>query len=66
MEIALATPPSKSRVPEGILGPLTDVGKQYPARQRAGILERVVKYDHETVTKTWDYLGSSSNDGEDA
>ena len=34
-------------------------------RQRAGTLERVVKYDQEAFTKAWDYLASSPSDGED-
>ena len=35
------------------------------APQRAGTLERVVKYDQEAFAKAWDYLPSSSSDGED-
>ena len=35
------------------------------ARQRAGTLERVVKYDKEAFTKAWNYLASSSSDGDD-
>ena len=35
------------------------------ARQKAGTLERVVKYDQETFTKAWDYLAAPTSDGED-
>ena len=35
------------------------------ARQRAGTLERVVKYDQEAFTKAWDYLTKSPSDDED-
>ncbi|CAN0304317.1 unnamed protein product [Laminaria digitata] len=35
------------------------------SRQRAGTLERVVKYDQEAFSKAWDYLASSSSDAED-
>ena len=140
VEIALAIPPGKTRVPKGILGPLAerygvgpdlnvnDLGffaslksrvwgmnassidelvdtifQQYEeydigtlarvwqnlfkvynqtlhkmgdhdcsvehtgvtARQKAGTLERVVKYDQETFTKASDYLASPTSDGED-
>ena len=34
-------------------------------RQRAGTLERGVKYYQEAFTKAWDYLASSPSDGED-
>ena len=34
------------------------------ARQRAGTLERVVKYDQEAFTKAWDYLAKSPSDDE--
>ena len=34
-------------------------------RQRAGTLERVVKYEQEAFTKAGDYLASSPSDGED-
>ena len=34
-------------------------------RQRAGTLERVVKYEQEAFSKAWDYLASSPSDGED-
>lgn len=33
--------------------------------QRAGTLERVVKYDEKAFTKAWDYLVSSTSDGKD-
>jgi len=140
VEIALAIPPGKTRVPKGILGPLAerygvgpdlnvnDLGffaslksrvwgmnassidelvetifQQYEeydsatlervwqslfkvynqtlrkmgdndfsvehtgvtARQKAGTLERVVKYDQEAFTKAWDYLAAPTSDGED-
>ena len=140
VEIALAIPPGKTRVPKGILGPLAerygvrpdlnvnDLGfcaslksrvcgmnassidemvetifQQYEeydsatlervwqslfkvynqtlrkmgdndfsvehtgvtARQKAGTLERVVKYDQEAFTKAWDYLAVPTSDGED-
>ena len=139
VEIALAIPPGKTRVPKGILGPLAeqygvgpdlnvnDLGffaslksrvwgmnassidelvetifQQYEeydsatlervwqslfkvynqtlrkmgdndfsvehtgvtAPQKAGTLERVVKYDQETFTKAWDYLAAPTCDGE--
>ena len=35
------------------------------AWQKAGTLERVVKYDQETFTKASDYLASPTSDGED-
>ena len=35
------------------------------ARQEAGTLERVVKYDQEAFTKAWDYLAKSPSDDED-
>ena len=35
------------------------------ARQKAGMLERVVKYDQETFTKAWDYLPAPTSDGKD-
>ena len=35
------------------------------ARQRAGTLERVLKYDQEAFTKAWDYLAKSPSDDED-
>ena len=35
------------------------------ARQRAGTLERIVKYDQEAFTKAWDYLTKSPSDDED-
>ena len=35
------------------------------ARQKPGTLERVVKYDQETITKAWDYLAAPTSDGED-
>ena len=35
------------------------------ARQKAGALERVVKYDQEAFTKAWDYLAAPTSDGED-
>ena len=35
------------------------------ARQKAGTLERVVKYDQEAFTKAWDYLAAPTSDGED-
>ena len=34
------------------------------ARQEAGTLERVVKYDQEAFTKAWDYLAVPTSDGE--
>ena len=39
--------------------------KGVSARQGAGTLERVVKYDQEAFTKAWDYLAKSPSDGED-
>ena len=33
-------------------------------RQRAGTLERVVKYDKEAFERAWEFLASSSSDGE--
>ena len=35
------------------------------ARQEAGTLDRVVKYDQEAFTKAWDYLAAPTSDGED-
>ena len=35
------------------------------ARQKAGTLEMVVKYDQEAFTKAWDYLAAPTSDGED-
>ena len=35
------------------------------ARQEAGTLERVVKYDQGAFTKAWDYLAAHTSDGED-
>ena len=35
------------------------------SRQRAGTLERVVKYDQEAFSEVWDYLASSSSDADD-
>ena len=35
------------------------------ARQKAGTLERVAKYDQEAFTKAWDYLAAPTSDGED-
>ena len=35
------------------------------ARQRAGTLERVVKYDQDAFSKVWDYLAVPTSDGED-
>ena len=35
------------------------------ARQKAGTLERVVKYDQEAFTKVWDYLAGPTSDDED-
>ena len=35
------------------------------ARQKAGTLERVAKYDQEAFTKAWDYLAAPISDGED-
>ena len=35
------------------------------ARQRAGTLERVVKYDQDAFSKAWDYLAAPTSDGED-
>ena len=34
------------------------------ARQKAGTLERVVKYDQEAFTKAWDYQAAPTSDGE--
>ena len=33
------------------------------ARQKAGTLERVAKYDQEAFTKAWDYLAAPTSDG---
>ena len=33
------------------------------ARQKAGTLERVVKYDAEALSAAWDHLASGDNDG---
>ena len=35
------------------------------ARQRAGTLERVVKYGQDAFSKAWDYLAAPTSDGED-
>ena len=35
------------------------------ARQRAGTLERVVKYDQDAFSKAWDYVTAPTSDGED-
>ena len=35
------------------------------ARQKAGTLERVIKYDQEAFTKAWDYLAAPTIDGGD-
>ena len=35
------------------------------ARQKAGTLERVVKYVQEAFAKAWDYLAAPTSDGED-
>ena len=34
-------------------------------RQKAGTLARVVKYDKEAYERAWEFLASSSSDGED-
>ena len=34
-------------------------------RQRAGTLERVIKYDQEALSKAWDYLAKSPSDDEE-
>ena len=33
------------------------------ARQTAGTLERVIKYDQEAFTNAWDYLAAPTSDG---
>ena len=35
------------------------------ARQKAGTLEKMVKYVQEAFTKAWEYLAAPTSDGED-
>lgn len=71
VEVALAIPPGNRRVPKGSMDPIRKMGDNdfsvehsgVRVRQRAGTLERRVKYEAEAFGEPWDYL---AEEGEEA